>query len=323
MGRALLDGLRGARRTRAFEGTTHGGASSSPMARGPWWREPLVHFLAIGAILFVVFEWRGPASHRIVITPGQVDALAAGFARTWQRPPSEEELKGLIDEHVREEIATREAIAAGLDRDDTIIRRRLRQKLEFLVEDTSEVAPPTDAELGAWLNAHPDQYRQDPEVAFRQVHLSPERRRARLDDDARLMLARLTTAGADADVDALGDSRLLPVDVDRAPRSDIVGRFGEEFADRLLDVETGRWVGPIQSAYGVHLVFVRERVAGRMPSLDDVRPQVERDFIAGRRRRDLEATYERWLDQYEVVIERRPPVVQTTRSPQSPGDGLR
>jgi hypothetical protein len=130
-----------------------------------WGREPLVQFLAIGAVLFVIFEWRGgPASHRIIITPGQVDALAAGFARTWQRPPNEDELKGLIDEYVREEIATREAIAAGLDRDDTIIRRRLRQKLEFLVEDTSEIAPPTDAELGAWLNAHQDRRRRAPDA---------------------------------------------------------------------------------------------------------------------------------------------------------------
>ena len=123
-----------------------------------WLHEPLAHFLVIGALLFLVFEWRGgsrPGSGRIVITPGQIDTMAATFARTWQRPPTELELKGLVDDHVRMELATREAMALGLDRDDTIIRRRLRQKLEFLVEDTVDAAPPTDAELQAWLDAHP------------------------------------------------------------------------------------------------------------------------------------------------------------------------
>jgi hypothetical protein len=270
-----------------------------------WWREPLVHFLAIGALLFLVFEWRGsgPASRRIVITPGQVDSLAAGFARTWQRSPTDEELKGLIDEYVREEIATREAIGAGLDRDDTIIRRRLRQKMEFLAEDTIDASPPTDVELRTWLETHPDVYRPEPEVAFRQVLLSPDRRGARLDQDARAMLAQLATAGEDANIEALGDARLLPPEVDRVPRSDVVRLFGEGFADEILVVEPGRWVGPIRSGYGAHLVFVRERREGRIPSLDEVRPQVERDFIADRRRRELEATYKRLLDHYQVVIE--------------------
>ena len=101
-------------------------------------REPLVHFLLLGGLLFLFFEWRGsggPTSSRIVITPGLVEHLASGFGRTWQRPPTDAELKGLIDDYVKEEIATREAVGMGLDRDDTIIRRRLRQKLEFLVED--------------------------------------------------------------------------------------------------------------------------------------------------------------------------------------------
>ena len=221
-----------------------------------------------------------------------------------------------------EEIATREAIAAGLDRDDTIIRRRLRQKLEFLAEDTLEASPPTRAELGAWLDAHPDRYRRDPEVSFRQVHLSVERHGARLDEDARLMLARLTSARADANLDTLGDSRLLPADVGRSSRSDIVGVFGEAFADRILEVETGRWLGPISSAYGVHLVFVRERIAGRLPSLDEVGPQVERDLVADRRRQTLEATYDRLLAQYSVVIERRPagpPAAAAVEAP--PRDG--
>ena len=243
-----------------------------------WGREPLVQFLAIGALLFLLFEWRGsgPASRRIVITPGQLDALAAGFARTWQRPPTEQEIKGLIDEHVREEIATREAMAQGLDRDDTVIRRRLRQKLEFLAEDGAETSRPTDAELRAWLAAHPDRYQQDPEVAFEQT------------------------------VEGSAALRMLPAIVERSTRSDIARMFGDDFAAGILTVEPGRWAGPIKSAYGEHRVLVRERHEGRMPSLDEVRPQVERDFTADRRRRQLDATYDQLLQRYQVVIERRP-----------------
>ena len=117
----------------------------------------------------------GPGSTRITITPGVVEHLAAGFAKTWQRPPTQPELKGLIDDYVKEEIATREAVAMGLDRDDTIIRRRLRQKLEFLIEDASEQAPPTDAELQAWLDKNPQAVRLESHVALRQVYFSAEK----------------------------------------------------------------------------------------------------------------------------------------------------
>ena len=112
-------------------------------------REPLVHFLLLGGLLFAFFEWQGggsgPGSTRISITPGLVAHLATGFSKTWQRPPTDQELKGLIDEYVKEEIAAREATVMGLDRDDTVIRRRLRQKLEFLLEDVVAEIAPTEA----------------------------------------------------------------------------------------------------------------------------------------------------------------------------------
>jgi hypothetical protein len=243
-----------------------------------WWREPLVHFVVIGALLFLVFEWRGagPASRRIVITPGQVDAMGAGFARTWQREPTEEELKGLIDEYVREEIATREAMAAGLDRDDTVVRRRLRQKWEFLAEDAGDTTPPGDAELQAFLDAHADRYRSETEITFSQ---------------------RMRE----------GEARLLPADLERTPQVDVARLFGDDFAAAVLRVEPGNWSGPIRSGYGTHDVFVKERREGQVPALSDVREQVERDFIADRRQRTLRSEYETLLGRYQIVVERRTP----------------
>ncbi len=270
-----------------------------------WLREPLVHFLALGALLFAVSHWRGGAgSNRIVITPGQIDSMVAVFTRTWQRPPTEQELKGLVDDYVRDELATREGLALGLDRDDTVIRRRLRQKLEFLIEDSADGSPVTDAELQAWLKAHPDQYRVEPEMAFRQVYVSPDRRGAATERDARILLARLSAAGRDVPT-TIGDSLMLPRDVERSTQRSIAQLFGEEFADELLKIEPGRWAGPLRSGYGLHLVWVHARDEGRMPALEDVRPQVERDLFAARRRERIDQMYAEMLSRYKVIVEPR------------------
>jgi hypothetical protein len=271
-------------------------------------REPLLHFVAIGAALFVWIQWSGggaPGATRIAITGGQIDHLAASYARAWQRPPSDAELKGLVDDWVREEIAVREAVAAGLDRDDTIIRRRLRQKFEFLAEDASQTAAPTDSELRAWIAAHADALRVEPRVAFQQVFLSREKRGASAEADARAMLARLNAArGAPAQM-ALGDATMLPPELELAPATDIDRLFGPGFAQRIGAFTPGTWAGPVASSYGLHLVRVRERVEGRPPALDAVRPLVEREVLAERRKREIDALYERLLAKYKVVVEPR------------------
>jgi len=274
-----------------------------------WLREPLVQFLLIGAVLFIVFDLRGGdarGGQRIVVTPGQVDAVAAGFRRTWNRPPNEQELKAQLDEYVREEIAVREAAAQGLDRDDTVIRRRLRQKFEFAAEDAFDTAPATDAELQAFLDTYPDTFRREPRLSLRQVHLGPQRGNA-LQDDARQMLARLEAAGPDADIRTLGDSRLLPASLESTALGELARIFGDEFAGAALKAEPGRWVGPIRSGYGLHVVIVDRREAGQLPALADVRPLVERDFMADRRKRQIDSMYSKLLARYPVVIERRSP----------------
>lgn len=271
-----------------------------------WLREPLVHFLALGALLFALSQWRGSgsASNRIVITPGQMDSMVATFTRTWQRPPTEGELKGLVDDYVRDELAAREAAALGLDRDDSVIRRRLRQKLEFLVEDSVDAAPVTDAELQAWLEGHPDQFRVEPEVAFRQVYLSPDRRGDSVEREARKLLEKLSAAGSDVPAD-VGDPSMLPQDVERSPRSSIARQFGDGFADEVVRIEPGHWAGPVRSGYGLHLVRVHAREPGRLPTLDEVRPLVERELLSARRRQQIDKMYEQMLSRYRVVVEQR------------------
>ena len=272
-------------------------------------REPLLHFLAIGAALFLYFHFSGggsgPTSSRIVLTAGQINQLVAGFAKTWQRPPTDVELKGLVDDWVREEIAVREAMAMGLDRDDTVIRRRLRQKLEFVVEDVVAAAAPTEQELQAWLAGHAAAFRIEPQVAFRQVYVSRDRRGAAAETDAKALLARLRAAGAAARIDDLGDPIMLPQEVDLSSRGEIARTFGDDFAARVETLVPGIWAGPIQSGFGLHLVLVRERVEGSLPPLSRVRPIVEREFASDRRTRQLAAMYERLLAKYMVVIEKK------------------
>jgi hypothetical protein len=269
-------------------------------------REPLVHFLLLGALLFLWSAWQGggaAGSNRIVITPGVVDYLAAGFNRTWRRAPNELELKGLIDEHVKEEIAAREAVAMGLDRDDIVIKRRLRQKLEFLLVDDAAAAPPTDAVLQAWLEKHPETFRVEPQLAFRQVLLRPERRGASAAVDATKLLDKLRAAGPEAAIQNLGDASMLPTETPLEPLREVARTFGQDFADALLKLAPGQWSGPVESSFGLHLVLVRERTNGAAAEFGAVRPLVEREVLAERRKAELQALYERLLAKYSVRID--------------------
>jgi hypothetical protein len=272
-------------------------------------REPLLHFLAIGAALFLYFHFSGggnagPGSTRIVISAGQIAHLEAGFTRTWSRPPTAAELKGMVDEWVREEIAVREAMAAGLDRDDTVIRRRLRQKLDFLVEDSTEANPPTEDELKAWLAQHADEYRTEPRLAFRQVFVSRERRGAAADADAAAILKRLVAAGPSVRIDQIGDATMLPAEFELAPLRDVERTFGADFAKELDTIAPDTWSGPVRSGYGLHLVLVRKRVEGGLPAFEALRPIALREVVAERRKRQLAALYDGLLQKYTVVVER-------------------
>ena len=270
-------------------------------------REPLLHFLLLGAAIFATYslvsQRIGDEPANIVISAGQVAAIELGFTRTWHRPPTREELEGLLRDRVREEIYYREAIALGLDKDDTIIRRRLRQKLEFLTDDVVTQTQPTDAELQAYLTAHPDSFRGQTEFTFSHVYLNPEKRSAHLGRDTAALLAQLTRAGGEADVSALGDSFLLDRVFAAVPATEIAKQFGEPFATKLGEVSPGKWQGPVESGYGVHLVFVSERTEGRVPPLHDVREAVAREWDNARRLAANDAVYQQMLKRYAVTIE--------------------
>lgn len=270
-------------------------------------REPLVHFTLLGAALFVAYGAldRDGANNReaIVVSRGQIEHLASGFTRVWQVAPTAAELDRLIRDHIREEVYYREAIAMGLDRDDGVIRRRLRQKLEFISEDIASLAEPTEHELQALLQSQPKRFRTEPRLTFTHVYLNPERHGGRLAVDAAEVLKRLRAAGARADVSTLGDRFLLPSSFASAPSSEIARQFGDAFARAVNSLTPGEWYGPVESGYGVHLVLVSARVEGRPPALDEVRDAVRREWVNAQRERANEALYQRLLARYTVTIE--------------------
>jgi len=270
-------------------------------------REPLLHFLVIGAGLFLLYgllnRGQSDAPREIVISEARVEALAGNFATVWMRPPTAVELKGLIDDYVAEEVYYREAVAMGLDQDDTVIRRRLRQKMEFISEDVAAATEPTEAQLQAYLEQHADKFALPATLTFQQVYLSPERRREAVRADAEKLLAELQAGRGPADPTEAGDATLLPATMEAASPQVIVNTFGEEFARQIDEAAVGQWSGPIESGFGLHLVKVSERVAGSAPSLAEIRPIVLREWQSEQRRALNESFLDTLRSKYEVRVE--------------------
>ncbi len=269
-------------------------------------REPLLHFLLLGAALFAGYRLvnREPpaGTQEIVVSAGRLEHLAATFADAWQRAPTDEELKGLVGQYVREEVLNREAIKLGLDQNDTLIRQRLQQKMEFMADDLAAAEEPSEQDLADYLANHPDAFRQDRRISFRHVYLSAATRRDRLDADAARLLAELKTKGAQADVSALGDEPLQPTAFTNEPQRAVETGFGKEFTAEVFRLPTGEWSGPLKSGLGTHLVLVWARSAGRVPALAEVREAVECEWTNDRRQKAKRKFLDDLLKQYEVTL---------------------
>jgi hypothetical protein len=270
-------------------------------------REPLLHFLVLGAALFALHRAVvGPGDARadeIVVTRGRAAALAQGFAQTWQRAPTPDELAGLGEDYVRDEVLYREAVALGLDRDDTVVRRRMRQKLEFLADGDELAGEPGERELAEYLAAHAEAFRLEPRLTFTQISFDASKRGAAVAADATALLEALRTRPASVDLEDAGDGLLLEPRYVDAADGDVGREFGPEFAAALRDRPVGEWFGPVPSGYGWHLVRIEARTPGRVPDLAEVRDAVARDLAASRRRATLDAQFERLRAGYRIRVE--------------------
>jgi hypothetical protein len=272
-------------------------------------REPLLQFLALGAMLFalhgLVEKRSADAPEKIVVSASRIANLGDGFVRTWRRPPSAQELQGLIEDYVRDEVFYREGRAAGLDRDDVIIRHRVRQKMEFLAEDMS-VPESNDEQLVTYLASNPERFRAEDQITFHQVFLSAARRANTIESDSKQVASVLARADAAVDATLLGDPFLLGEEFRGFSPSKVTSIFGEDFSKRIAAMETGHWQGPVSSGFGQHFVFITERVSGALPSLDAVRPAVRREWANARRLEAEQKLYASLRGRYEIVVEAPP-----------------
>lgn len=272
-----------------------------------WLREPLVHFLLIGAGLFLLYEvlnrGESDAPRDIVVSEARVEALAENFARTWMRPPTAQEIKGLVDDFITEEVYYREAIAMGLDSDDLVIRRRLRQKMEFISADVATATPPTDEQLQAYLGEHAEKFLMPPRLTFQQVYFSTDKRGESAARDAEKLLAELNAGRGPASPIEAGDPTLLPPAMEGAAPQDIANAFGSEFAAAIEDAPVGQWAGPFPSGFGMHVVKVDAREAGTAPTLAEIRPLVQREWEAEQRKTVEKALLDKLRARYDVRVE--------------------
>ncbi len=268
-------------------------------------REPLLHFLLIGAALFLYYGHHAPGGgdeRRIIISQQLVDDLAQQFRQTWTRPPSASELHRLVDTYVHDEVLYREGMEAGLGREDAVIKRRVRQKIEVMAEEDSPQAVASDAQLQAYLTAHARQFARPAVVSFEQIFMGPAGSGA----DARMAAAKATLART-KDPQSLGLPTMLPRHVERQG-IDVVGRdFGEAFAAALPGLALGEWSGPVTSAFGVHLVRLYALEPSATPALADIRPEVTREWENEQREAALAASYQKMRAGYQVVIEAKLP----------------
>ena len=272
-------------------------------------REPLVHFLAAGLVLFGLSALLGESfgagddRRRIEVSAGRIRQLSDTWTRQRGAPPTRAQLDGLIEDFIREEVLYREAIASGLDQGDAIVRRRLAQKVEFLAQSVASTIEPTDAELRVFFEANSERYVVPEQVGFEHVYFSRERRGAGAEEAARGALALLTGGGpAAAEAAALGDRFMLQRAYPPQTRDQIRDLFGPRFAARVFELPPDVWTGPVESSYGAHLVRVRRRVPSRLPALAEVRGAVTRDLDEQRLRSAADEYYARLRARFEIEI---------------------
>ncbi|HEX5005543.1 MAG TPA: peptidylprolyl isomerase, partial [Hyphomonadaceae bacterium] len=268
-------------------------------------REPLLHFLAIGLALFAVNAIvngadEGETGETIVISEGRVNQIAESFLLLSGRPATRDELAVLVDDFVSEEVGYREAVAMGLDADDSIVRRRMRQKLEFLIEDGAASEEPTEEQLQQWLDANPDAYRLPERRSIRQVLASADKRGAATESEAAALLIMLRDG---ADPAKLGDRSMLPAAMPLTTQEGVASLFGADFAKAAFTRAGEGWFGPVASPFGQHLMLVMEIEPGRTVLLAEVREKVRSDWIEHRRNEARDKFHARMRQRYDIRID--------------------
>lgn len=271
-------------------------------------REPLLHFALLGVAAFMVYgyilELRGEdtSANEIRLSLDDLAQLEIMFESQWRRPPTAEEFTALVENRIREDVLYREALAMGLDKNDTIVKRRMAQKMQFLAEDAAVERAPTREELRAWFQANADDFGLPPRISFRHLYFSGDRRTAPK-DDAMQALAGITGEPEDSPrADAVGDPFMFQDYYGDRTSSEIAREFGPEFAEAVMTLAPGTWQGPVKSGYGWHLVFVDSLIPGRIPAFEEVEPDVKVAWLDEKKSEAWRAAYEAMRAKYTISL---------------------
>jgi len=282
-----------------------------------WLKEPLLQFLLTGLALFIAYDVRnrdaGPRerSARIELTADDLRQIGLGCIAQGRPPPSSEEMRTLAEARVREEILYREALALGLDKDDTIVRRRLAQKMEFLFEDVAKLREPATDELKAWFETNAERFTLPGRITFRHLYFSPDRRGERAGEDAARALTKIAGKSMDApDAIALGDPFMFQDYYGDRASDDVARTFGSGFARAVFQMTPGHWAGPVESGYGSHLIWVDSVTPARRPSFEEIEPDVRTAWIEEQRAEIRESAFAAMRARYEVVLPTELPSIE-------------
>ena len=272
-------------------------------------REPLLHFLALGLVLFVAYAYiqRGrfgvESSRQIALSLDDLRTIEIYFESQWHRQPTPAEFQAMVEDKVREEVLYREALAMGLDKDDTIVKRRMAQKMQFLAEDVAAAHEPSTAELKAWFDKNKEKFALPSRYSFRHLSFSPDKRGQNAQADAAKALPKVTGQPENSALAlSLGD-RFMFQDYygDRTPEA-IAKEFGPQFAVALEKLKPGSWQGPVESGYGWHLVYVDTVIPGRIPAFEEMEPDVKTAWLAEQKQQAWQKAYADMRARYTLLL---------------------
>lgn len=286
--------------------------------------EPLVHFLLIGLLLFAVYGYmhRGrsgvESSSQIVLTMDDLRQMDVYFVSQWHRQPTPEEFRAMVEDKVREEVLYREALTMGLDKDDTIVKRRMAQKMQFLAEDVAAAQEPTTAELKAWYEKNTGMFALPRRISFRHLYFSPDDRGQGAHDDAVKALEKIAGQPEDSKLaGSLADQFMFQDYYGDRTTEQLAKEFGPRFAESVSKLKSGSWQGPIESGYGWHLVFVDSVIPGRIPAFEEIEPDVKTAWLGEQKQKAWKKAYEEMRAKYEVLLP-APTAKESARAPAPP-----
>jgi len=274
-----------------------------------WLREPLLHFLLLGVVLFAAYAYmqggRGgvESSKQIALSLDDLRTMDLYFESQWHRPPTPAEFQAMVEDKVREEVLYREGLAMGLDKDDEIVKRRMAQKMQFLAEDVAAAHEPSTAELKAWFEKNSNKFALPSRYSFRHLYFSPDKRGKNAQADAAAALTKIAGQPEDSKLAAASGDSFMFQDYygDRTPEA-IAKEFGPQFAVALEKLKPGSWQGPVESGYGWHLVYVDTVIPGRIPAFEEMEPDVKTAWLAEQKQQAWQKAYATMRAKYTVLL---------------------